>query len=292
MKSDVGLQRRPPAVPLVGKTNPFDMETAEQLLEKLNRQFRAGEPAAVLLRTLTALETAIRHHPPAVRLPEPDMAPLDRIVLQTGLDMPEPPEDAVIEVLEVDEAEIEEELRALKEAAELRQIRQQHLRPDLTQISGDEPEPLPSHPQPALEPPPIPPPPPVATAPSPGPAPMPVTEMIKPDQKELNESMADGSASLNDRFRNADAPNDRGRFIEPISDLKTAIGINDRFRFVNELFGGDGEAFSRSIRDINEAGGRAEALRRLEADIRSAGCWRADLPALRELIQLVDRRYP
>ena len=292
MKSDVGLQRRPPAVPLIGKTNPFDMETAEQLLEKLNRQFRAGEPAAVLLRTLTALETAIRHHPPAVRLPEPDLAPLQQIVVQTLQDMPEPPEDAVIEVLEVDEAEIEEELRALKEAAELRQVRQQHLRPDLTQISGDEPGSLTHQHLPTIEPTPMRTVPQMTPQHAPVPVQLPVAETTQPDKKELNETMADRSYSLNDRFRNSDVADDRPRYLEPISDLRSAIGINDRFRFVNELFAGDGEAFSRSIRNVNEAGGLAEALRRLESDINNAGCWRSNNPTLRELIQLVERRYP
>lgn len=292
MKSDVGLQRRPPAVPLSGKTNPFDMETAEQLLEKLNRQFRAGEPAAVLLRTLTALESSIRHRPPAVRLPEPDLPPLRQPLPPVLQDTPEPPSDAVIEVLEVDEAEIEEELRALKEAAELRQVRQQHLRPDLTQLSEDEPAPLIPQRPPAIDPAQVRPAPPVIAQQLPQPLQAPVSGSIKPDQKELNETMADLSSSLNDRFRNSEVTEDRPRFLEPITDLKTAIGINDRFRFVNELFAGDNEAFSRSIRDINQAGDRTEALRILEADISRVGCWRSDHPALRELIQLVERRYP
>jgi hypothetical protein len=37
----------------------------------------------------------------------------------------------------------------------------------------------------------------------------------------------------------------------PIRDLKKAIGINDRFLFVNDLFRGDENMYERSIKTIN-----------------------------------------
>ncbi len=120
------------------------METAEQLLEKLNRQFNAGEPAAIILRTLTALEAAIRRSPPLPRpaleqLPPATAAPVILPDVDISADLTEEPDAfPIVQILEVDEAEIEEELRALREAAELRQTRQQHLRPDLTTFQDAE----------------------------------------------------------------------------------------------------------------------------------------------------------
>ena len=265
------------------------METAEQLLEKLNRQFRAGEPAAVLLRTLTALETAIRHHPPSFKdtaAPVEEAGPV--FPLNSLMDFPEPDADAVIEVLELDESEIEEELRALREAAELRQIRQQHLRPDLTHIPDEGQDQAEENIQiniPAI----------VSTPPTPHPkdvtsslqTPPPITHSTQ----ELNDVMADRSSSLNDRFRHPDSGVDRSKLLEPIADLRQAIGINDRFRFINELFAGNSDAFSHAIRAINESRSYDQALLTLQQTLTAQGTWRPENPALRELHQLLKRRY-
>jgi len=267
------------------------METSEQLLEKLNRQFRTGEPAAVLLRTLTALEYAIRHHPPKVQDIEPAALPTNIPSPQIVQASDEPESEPVIEILEVDEAEIEEELRTLREAAELRQIRQQHLRPDLTHVdneeSGAQEAPFPgrnaSSDQPASTS--------LPHDPRPQPStPDPTIPLInKPT--DLNESMADSASSLNDRFRVAETADERSRFLEPIDDLRKAIGINDRFRYVNELFDGDSEAFSDTLGVINAAGSYDQACLKLEEKIKEKGSWHPDNPALRELRQLLERRY-
>lgn len=264
------------------------METAEQLLEKLNRQFRAGEPAAVLLRTLTALETAIRHHPPVFKESAPVEEPVSVSPINSIMDFPEPDADAVIEVLEVDESEIEDELRALREAAELRQIRQQHLRPDLTHIPDEYPDRSEEKIQISI-------PAPVSAPPSPLPknvaSSLPTPPPTIHSTPELNDVMADRSSSLNDRFRHPDAGDDRPKFLEPIADLRQAIGINDRFRFINELFAGHSDAFAHTIRAINESRSYEQAFLTLQQTLTELGTWRPETPALREMLQLLERRY-
>ena len=264
------------------------METAEQLLEKLNRQFRAGEPAAVLLRTLTALEASIRHNPPRVRETILDDAPVKQEPL---VDFPFVPDaEPIIQILEVDEAEIEEELRELKEAAELRQVRQQHLRPDLTHLNDEEPDfgkkipaPSPAFRQQADTP--------LIsdTVPVQSAPPQPTTPTKS--ATELNDTISDRAASLNDRFRTAETAEDRPKFLEPLPDIRKAIGINDRFRFAGDLFAGDTETFSLTLGLVNDAGSLAEARRRLEEKIREKGSWQPDHPSLLELFQLLERRY-
>jgi hypothetical protein len=263
------------------------METAEQLLEKLNRQFRAGEPAAVLLRTLTALEAAIRHHPPVFKESAQVEEPVSVSPINSLMDFPEPDADAVIEVLEMDESEIEEELRALREAAELRQIRQQHLRPDLTHIPDEEQDQAEKNIQINI-------PAPVSTPPPPHSKDVTSSLPLPPpihSTPELNDVMADRSSSLNDRFRHPDAGVDRPKFLEPIADLRQAIGINDRFRFINELFAGHSDAFAHAIRAINESGSYEQAVFTLQQTLTELGTWRPENPAVREMLHLLERRY-
>ena len=51
------------------------------------------------------------------------------------------------------------------------------------------------------------------------------------------------------------APRDRAselRRSEPVTDLRKAIGINDKFLLIRDLFGGDGEAYERAIGTLND----------------------------------------
>jgi hypothetical protein len=274
------------------------METSEQLLEKLNRQFNAGEPAAIILRTLSALETAIRRSPPLPRVyaeeepqvPEDTIASIPeatpQVIMEDDSDLP-----PFIQVLEVDEAEIEEELRALREAADLRQSRQQHLRPDLTLLEDAEVYPLDEefHPQiPAglhHET--------VQTNESiPPPSVHPTGEQSPGNLgRELNDAIAEQSSSLNDRFRTSAQGSEHPKFLTPIADLRSAIGINDRFRFVNDLFSGDGNVFTQAIHYLDHCSSYAEAVGWIENYLKSSGKWNPEHPSVRDFLQLLERRY-
>ena len=243
----------------------------------------------MLLRTLTALETAIRHHPPVFKDP---VTPVEEsgpvYTINALMDSPEPDTDAVIEVLEVDESEIEEELRALREAAELRQIRQQHLRPNLTHIPDEDPDRSEEINQVDIPAPVSAPPLPLTKDVASSLTPPPPTIHSTP---ELNDLMADRSSSLNDRFRHPNAGDDRPKFLEPIADLRQAIGINDKFRFINELFAGNSDAFAHAIRSINESRSYEQAVLTLQQTLTEQGTWRPENPAVREMLQLLERRY-
>jgi hypothetical protein len=50
----------------------------------------------------------------------------------------------------------------------------------------------------------------------------------------------------------------------PIADIGAAIGINDRFYFIRELFSGDAIAYSDTIRRLNNSASLGEAMRILD----------------------------
>lgn len=263
------------------------MESAEQLLENLNRQFLSGDPAAVLLRTISALESAIRNHPPA-RVTDTAQPLVSVIMPQVDPRVTRLKEPPVVQVLDVDEAEVEEELRALREAAELRQERLQYLRPNLVQ-STDEPHPPPKVSLPAVDAPILTP---LQSKQVPViPAPSSANSVAAPPL-EINESVSLPVASLNDSYRMEASSSDHPKFMEPVADLRKAIAINDRFRFVNELFRGDAEAFSQALLTLNRFGHFAEAAQWLESYLRPLGKWDRENPAVRDFLQLLERRYP
>lgn len=79
----------------------------------------------------------------------------------------------------------------------------------------------------------------------------------------------------------------------PIKDLSTAMGINDRFLTVNELFGGDNAAFKACIDDLNKLNSYDEAKSYLLSNIAQKYEWSSaeKLKKAAGFISLVQRRF-
>jgi len=79
----------------------------------------------------------------------------------------------------------------------------------------------------------------------------------------------------------------------PIKDLNSAMGINDRFLTVNELFGGDSNAFKACVDHINEMESYDDAKSYLLSDIAQQFDWSAAerLKKAAGFITLVQRRF-
>lgn len=109
-------------------------------------------------------------------------------------------------------------------------------------------------------------------------------------KRDLNEIMANGQPSLNDRLKqgNPELVERLGKV--PVKDLAKAIGINDKFLFVNELFRGDQAMYDRSIKTINECPDHEEASRWIERELRVKLGW-ADSGTVRQFYELVRRRF-
>ncbi len=81
--------------------------------------------------------------------------------------------------------------------------------------------------------------------------------------------------------------------MQPIQDINKAMSINERIFTVNELFGGNQEAFDRTIRELNDAPGFEGAKRYLAEHVMGPFEW--DDPAkakkLRQFLSLVQRKH-
>jgi hypothetical protein len=74
-----------------------------------------------------------------------------------------------------------------------------------------------------------------------------------------------------------------------LSDIKTAIGINDRFLFINTIFNGDANAYTEAIRQFNGAKTYPEALHLFD-EIKQKYKLK-DEPALSRLMEIVVRKF-
>ena len=76
----------------------------------------------------------------------------------------------------------------------------------------------------------------------------------------------------------------------PLHDLKSAIGINDKFLFVNELFGGSMEKYNKSIENLNDLktlNGAMIYLNELKVELQ----WNSSNEAYQRLKDLVSRKF-
>ena len=77
---------------------------------------------------------------------------------------------------------------------------------------------------------------------------------------------------------------------KPVTDLMNAIGINDKFLLLNELFGGSMEKYNKSIRALNNFStllGAKTYMSELQIELQ----WDCDSDAYRKLDDLVERRF-
>jgi hypothetical protein len=118
----------------------------------------------------------------------------------------------------------------------------------------------------------------------------PMTEIPTLSQQVQNKKGLEPE-SLNDRLRQG-----KTELIEvlketPVKDLRKAIGINDRFLFINDLFRGDESMYERSIKTINSFSIFPEAEYWINRELKVKLGWKIDDPAVLHFDQLIKRRF-
>lgn len=76
--------------------------------------------------------------------------------------------------------------------------------------------------------------------------------------------------------------------IKPIKNLSDAIGVNDRFLFIREIFNGDPKLFEQTIKRLDNATDLSDAKKILN-DYTSES---TDNTALKQLLELIKRKFP
>ena len=77
----------------------------------------------------------------------------------------------------------------------------------------------------------------------------------------------------------------------PIRDLKKAVGVNDRYQFVNDLFRGDESMYERSLKTINGFNIYPEAQYWIQRELKVKMGWNENSETVKLFDQLVRRRF-
>ena len=108
---------------------------------------------------------------------------------------------------------------------------------------------------------------------------------------ELNETISTNTESLNDKLKINNT--ELGSVLQgsSVRDLRKAIGINDRYVFINELFRGDEAIYERSIKTINAFSILPEAEYWIKRELKLKFGWPEENTTVMHFDQLVKRRF-
>ena len=245
------------------------MERVETLLQKLQQQFNDGAPVDKLLLTVQMLQHELVHVQAsqpltttsaavAVSMPLQNIAPKPTPV--TAAINPPAPQQKIIGVLQVDEEEVAAELEEIKRNAAKMQELRIHSKPHL--LFDPEEDDIPT-----------------------------LTQHLPARGKEINETVSGEISSINDSLKGKKTEVSEQLTSMPVKDLRKAIGINDRFLYINDLFRGDEAMYERSIKTINGFSIWPEAEYWIKRELKTKLGWTDDNETVKQFDQLVKRRF-
>lgn len=243
------------------------MDRVSTLLKKLQNQLDENSSAEAMLRTVQILQAELTNHlekKPGISKGNISvlMPAVFTISGKNSTDKGEiANEEKIIEILQVDEKEIEEELEQIKRNAEAVNARGSHSRPTFLYDPLEE---IPT-----------------------------LAHQDQNDKKDIsfNELPFSYPESLNDRLKESKIELSQSLTTAPIKDLKKAIGVNDRFLFINELFRGDEAMYERSVKTIQNFSIYAEAEFWIRRELKVKIGWIENDPVVKQFDQLVKRRF-
>jgi hypothetical protein len=109
-------------------------------------------------------------------------------------------------------------------------------------------------------------------------------EEAQDSQNTLSDSFIGSKKVLHETFESGEMVN---KLSTPVSSLQKAIGINDKFRFIKELFGGDSDLYTETITKLDTIGSLVSAISYIESNFY----WDKNSESVKQLISLIRRRY-
>lgn len=95
-------------------------------------------------------------------------------------------------------------------------------------------------------------------------------------EKSVNDLMSDDFSKLEHKLSN-----------RPVDSIHSAIGINDRFQYIRELFEGSADNFVKTVADLDSMDDIKEAVNYLQSNFK----WKKNETSLK-FVNLIKRRFP
>lgn len=115
------------------------------------------------------------------------------------------------------------------------------------------------------------------------------TQKTQTQSSVLGETLQMNQRLINESLNNAIQKTDISQWLssKPLSSIESAIGINDKFLFIRELFNNNPDAFSSTVKKIDACSGLNEALEYLQTQVS----WDFESETAQKFLVLVRRRF-
>ena len=134
------------------------------------------------------------------------------------------------------------------------------------------------------------------------PSPMPSGAISQPETTDVPfktaETVADAVPTLNDQLREkaaaetAEPASVAESFTRaPIESVGRSISLNQKFRFINQLFNGNGTAYNQAIEEIDTLNNYGQALDLISYRYASQYMWDMSSDEVSELVEILKRRF-
>ncbi|MCX6270689.1 MAG: hypothetical protein NTU44_05630 [Bacteroidetes bacterium] len=124
------------------------------------------------------------------------------------------------------------------------------------------------------------------------PKPSPDLFSINTGSPTISDKLREDKTTLNDRLQQEKHSDTLGNKLNqnPIKDLKSSIGINEKFQFINELFNGSMQDYTQAIAELNVFGRLEEATEFVDI-LKFKYNWDTNSDAYHKIMDFIRRRY-
>lgn len=119
-----------------------------------------------------------------------------------------------------------------------------------------------------------------------------VNSVMFKDEPTLGDRF-EGSQSLHAKIASAPMASSVAAHLQhkPISDLKKAIGLNEKFLFINQLFDGNLQVYNQVIDHINSCPNKEAAEEYIQNTLVQQFGWDIQSTSCRLFLEMVERRF-
>jgi hypothetical protein len=97
--------------------------------------------------------------------------------------------------------------------------------------------------------------------------------------------------TLSDKLKNDEQPTIADKITKnTINELREAIGINEKFQFINDLFNGDMNRYNKIIDELDQLP-TLEGVKTYMLELKVQNQWQDDNPALIKLTDMLQRKF-
>ncbi|GAB4001211.1 hypothetical protein GCM10028807_56880 [Spirosoma daeguense] len=127
------------------------------------------------------------------------------------------------------------------------------------------------------------------------PSPMPTGAITPPAPSEPARSADTSATTLNDTLRET-TPAEPASVAEkfnraPIESVARSISLNQKFRFINQLFNGNSSAYNQAVDEIDKLNNYGQALDLISYRYASQYLWDMSSDEVSELVEILKRRF-